>query len=107
MAKPSGEKSVWHCLGKGLDKKAGSFVLFSGCKGSALGLVSTTKEKLEEENIAPEEKGSFLNVTWDRTWLKVLSGSETGNNLFESTSLFLSSCWKALFHWICQESYFF
>lgn len=55
-------KSAWHCLGKGHNKNAGSFVLVSGCKGLAFGLVDSTKEKLKEMNMAPEEKCSWENL---------------------------------------------
>lgn len=44
-------------MGNGLDKNVGSFGFGGGCKGLALGLVDTIKEKLEEMNMAPEECG--------------------------------------------------
>lgn len=45
-------------LDKGVHKNAGSFVLVRVCKRLALGLVDSTKEKLEEINMAPKENCS-------------------------------------------------
>ena len=53
-------------LGKEVHKNAGSFALVKGCKGLALGLVDSTKEKLEEINMAPKENCSGKKPPWNR-----------------------------------------
>lgn len=91
MTKASGENQLDNVWVKGLLKNAGSFVLLSGCEALALGLV-IPRGKNWRRGYGPRRKVFLRKPRSDRNLLKVLLGSDTVNNLFESTPLFLSYC---------------
>lgn len=99
MAKPSGENQLDIVWVKDLTKCRP--ICFCWCKGLAWGEVDTTKEKLGERSMAAQEKCS-LGKKLTESPFRI----RNRNNIFESLSLFLSFCWKAVFHYLCQKYFF-